>query len=693
MSGSASRNPFPDGLLFSTTGPAPIPSVPGFSTTNLQEAGVDEADPIQFDGEFLYVAATGSAGGPPAAAIRILRASDDPARAEEVGEIEIPGIAAVRGLYVLLGRAGAGDVRLLVLGWAPGSAEPGPGSPLPWDWSHSQTSLHLFDVRDPVRAQELWSLVLDGELVASRRVEETLHLVTRATPVFPRVDASAPAGEAELLGLQEQVQRASRADLLPRVAVDGAESQPQVSPDRCLLGIADSYGLYRTPVLVTITSIDLRRPRQLGSLCMGAVPEQVYSSTESLYLVFRAGGPTVIHKFAYTPRGPEYRGVGAVSGPVVGAQQGFSLGEHQGVLGVVTDQALGGDGFIPNVPRPIPGLPPIAPRPIPGLPIALPPAPPGGSVPQPTPPGAIGLLPALPVVVLQLPMSVEVPVLIPPPAISLPIPDPVGSDEPELGRYRLTLLRESQGERFLLEEVSHLPSPAEPEPIGKPGDFIHGVRFMGERLYVVTYRKVDPLYAIDLRDPEAPRIVGQLQVPGFSDYLHPIGSGLLLGVGFDTLPDERNDWFQGIKVELFDVSDPAALQSLDAVAVGRRGSHSAALGDHHAVSHLPAGADGIHRFAVPIQVHDREPLPSDRPTTRFPWLHTGLYLFEVDETAAELREVGALVAAEPVPGGAAPGQGTQGDRSVLQGAAVHYVHGGRVWSAPWEAPEDAFGPQ
>ena len=164
--------------------------------------------------------------------------------------------------------------------------------------------------------------------------------------------------------------------------------------------------------------------------------------------------------------------------------------------------------------------------------------------------------------------------------------------------------------------------------------------------------------------------------------------------GFDTLPDVRNDWFQGIKVELFDVSDPSVLRSIDAIAVGRRGSQSTALREHHAVSHLPAAADGIHRFGVPIQVHDREPRPDDQPMTGFPWLHTGLYLFEVEEdtAGAELREVGAVIA-EAAGEARSARQQTTGDRSVIQGSAVHYVHGGAVWSAPWDAPEEAVGPQ
>ena len=63
------------------------------------------------------------------------------------------------------------------------------------------------------------------------------------------------------------------------------------------------------------------------------------------------------------------------------------------------------------------------------------------------------------------------------------------------------------------------------------GERIYGVRFMGERGYVVTFRQIDPLYTLDLSDPTAPKVVGELKIPGYSAYLHPVGENLLLGIG------------------------------------------------------------------------------------------------------------------------------------------------------------------
>ena len=65
------------------------------------------------------------------------------------------------------------------------------------------------------------------------------------------------------------------------------------------------------------------------------------------------------------------------------------------------------------------------------------------------------------------------------------------------------------------------------------GERIYSVRFIGEVGYVVTFRQVDPLYTVDLAHPEKPRVIGELKVPGYSAYLHPVGPGRLLGVGQD----------------------------------------------------------------------------------------------------------------------------------------------------------------
>lgn len=138
-----------------------------------------------------------------------------------------------------------------------------------------------------------------------------------------------------------------------------------------------------------------------------------------------------------------------------------------------------------------------------------------------------------------------------------------------------------------------------------PGETMHSVRFMGSRAYLVTFRTVDPLFALDLSNPKAPRVLGQLKIPGFSDYLQPWSDTLLIGFGKDTVESGNMAYYKGLKLSLFDVSDPLNPKELYSYKIGDRGSSSQVLNDHRAllfsrerniigipvtVMQLPAGA-------------------------------------------------------------------------------------------------------
>jgi uncharacterized secreted protein with C-terminal beta-propeller domain len=107
---------------------------------------------------------------------------------------------------------------------------------------------------------------------------------------------------------------------------------------------------------------------------------------------------------------------------------------------------------------------------------------------------------------------------------------------------------------------------------------IYSVRFMGDMAYVVTFRQTDPLYTLDLSVPSAPAIVGELKILGYSAYLHPVGDGLLLGIGQDATDTGQ---IKGTQVSLFDVSDPANPTRLDQITLSE-GSSSQVEYDHHA---------------------------------------------------------------------------------------------------------------
>lgn len=118
---------------------------------------------------------------------------------------------------------------------------------------------------------------------------------------------------------------------------------------------------------------------------------------------------------------------------------------------------------------------------------------------------------------------------------------------------------------------------------GLPGETLHGIRFVGTTAYAVTFLQTDPFYVIDLATPSAPSVVGEVKLPGFSSYLHPVAEGLVVGFG----PDEDGT----IAAKLFDVSDPTAPTVTGTVSLGQE---SPIAWDHHAFLGLGEG-----RFAVP----------------------------------------------------------------------------------------------
>jgi uncharacterized secreted protein with C-terminal beta-propeller domain len=133
---------------------------------------------------------------------------------------------------------------------------------------------------------------------------------------------------------------------------------------------------------------------------------------------------------------------------------------------------------------------------------------------------------------------------------------------------RLTVL-DTDGDS--LDEVGHLGG------LGI-GEEVKSVRFVEHLAYVVTFRTTDPLYALDLSDPRSPRMLGELKIPGFSEYLHPVGAGLLIGVGRQADPVTGMD--EGLKISLFDISDPTAMAEVDQIVLGDGWSQVAA--DHKA---------------------------------------------------------------------------------------------------------------
>lgn len=164
-------------------------------------------------------------------------------------------------------------------------------------------------------------------------------------------------------------------------------------------------------------------------------------------------------------------------------------------------------------------------------------------------------------------------------------------DEDEDGNFRLATTRsrnftmgtgasESYSNLFILSPELKLLGSVENLA---PGERIYSVRFLGKRAYLVTFKQTDPLFVIDLSNATAPKLLGELKVPGFSNYLHPYDENTLIGLGKDVQTDVYgNIKTGGVKLSLFDVSDPANPRELDTYVAGAAGSDSLALYNHKA---------------------------------------------------------------------------------------------------------------
>ena len=144
----------------------------------------------------------------------------------------------------------------------------------------------------------------------------------------------------------------------------------------------------------------------------------------------------------------------------------------------------------------------------------------------------------------------------------------IASAEQEKTRNHLFVLDESMNIVGSIEDLAR-------------GESIYSARFMGDTGYFVTYRQVDPLFTVDLSTPSEPKILSELKVPGFSNYLHPFGDGLLLGFGQNS--DEESGEIQGLKLSMFDTSDPAAVAEKHSELLGKKYMWSNAIGNHKAI--------------------------------------------------------------------------------------------------------------
>jgi hypothetical protein len=484
--------------------PAATPNGGGgqdFSTTNVQEAGVDEPDVVKTDGRTVFVVAAGRL-------FAVDARSDTP---RVLGSRDLGGYGQellLRGdrLVVLSGAGVYGDVIM------PPAVGPGVRAARVPAYSGGSSTLREVDVSDPAKMRVVRTLEVEGSYVSARLTGRTARVVFSSPPraiydVMPVTDA----GERRA-AIRRSTTPKWRPSYTVRRGTRGRAARRALVACRSIRRPAEFAGLNSLTVLTLDLDAGIDPVDSDAILTDG---QTVYGSPTSLYLATQKlieqtpgaeeppqGLVSEIHKFdASTAGETAYRASGTVTGSILNQ---FSLSEQGGFLRVATTDS--------------------------------------------------------------------------------PLWWSPGQNRPESESF-VTVLAEQGRTLAPVGRVGGL---------GK-GERIYAVRFIGDKGYVVTFRQVDPLFVVGLADPEKPRLLGSLDLLGYSAYLHPVGADLLLGVGQAANEQGRT---QGTQLSLFDVSDASQPRRVAQHAVGSQSSSDVEF-DHHAFLFWPAADLAV----LPVQMY------------------------------------------------------------------------------------------
>jgi hypothetical protein len=470
------------------TGARPVRSASG---TNNQVAGVDEADIVKHDGQYVYFAVNG--------ALRI--ASIDPPRLLSVTKLagQVKELFVENGRAVVYSSVGGNGASPCTYGYDCAFAGDG-----------SRTMISVYTLGDRTSPRLTRKMELSGSLMAARRIGNAIHTVVSDGDSPPQYETW--PGDMPYCGVVESAVKAR----FKRLSEDNERRIRRSSPRGTLPTLSD-HGAQRTlcenltrtalsdgTAFTTVVSFDLGddQARPITATVQSR-PGAVFVSESALYLSVAhqrgsgqfyglyAGVDEVsdIHKFRIgaRPSDTRYLGSGVVPGHVLNQ---FAMDEWYGYLRIATTR---------------------------------------GRVPDP---------------------NVE---------------------------SQVSILADSEhGNLIRTGAVEHL----------APGEDIRAVRFDSERGYVVTFKKTDPLFVLDLSRPHRPVVLGELKIPGFSTYMHRIDQNHLLSIGLDANDHGDFAYFDGVILQLFDVTQPTVPKLLHKEKIGTRGSSSEAITNHLAFNYF-----------------------------------------------------------------------------------------------------------
>ena len=484
--------------------------------TNLQESDVDESDILKHNGKNIFY--IGSRNDAPSSINVTSFDALTSKNKKRLTHITLDDNSSIDSFYLV-------KDRLVVLSkvYSQGMYK------MQYDNTNYQNIITIFDVSDITKIQQVAHYTMDGDLVNSRLIGDSLYVVSRFDP---KVSISYPKEYLTLTPLCEKYLSGEEEDymehnytkysscydivkeknryyrvnydnpqvkieqLLPQIIGTTIEKQALISPE----GLYAPSKLNQQASIITLSKFSVSTSEYKKSTGYMGKSHIVYASASSLYVVsseypyymdfWNTRERSMIYKFALDDE-VSYKAVGSVNGTALNQ---FALSEYKGILRIATTDGWSWDNNRTN---------------------------------------------------------------------------------------RLITLKEEQG---LLQEEGKLTG------LGKKGEVIKSVRFVGDKAYLVTFRNTDPLYTLDLSNPSAPKKVGELEVNGYSAYLHPVGEDKLLGIGQNA---DKNGRINGVKIELFDVSDFAYPTSLSQLLLGE-GTYSELEHNHKALAYR--GSDMLFAF-------------------------------------------------------------------------------------------------
>ncbi len=616
-----------------------------FSSTITQEQGVDEADRIKYDGNYLFIANNNyysyqtdnvipeeGTEKPPEelslesqtkSTVRIMeRTTGGEIRA--LSEVVIDADTSnINGLYL-------NDDTLTVLSTVAQNYSIATTLLVAEATSYAQPTFNIMfvDVSEPENTQVTSTYNFDGNIVNSRRVGDVLYIVSRYQPYIEQLPYATT--DEEKIANYTQINNTDIENLLPKYHEKNGIEQNLVNEQQCLLpeNATEKDG-YDT--IMTLTAINILDPQQVNSVCINTSTDGLYATEKSIYVygthydnsiintLETSNETSIIHKFSIDDMAISYVNSASLAGRFNWSLSNLRFSEEGNYLRVVTTTGNRSIGF----------------------------------------------------------------------------------------EHKLNVLLEANNAFTLVNQLPNAINTTAIGKVSDDGlvyEDIKAVRFFKDNAYIVTFLTTDPLYVIDLSDNNNPKITGALEIPGYSAYLHPISDGLLLGIGQNV--DENRVTFieeplgivenatfapviEGAKVSLFDISDINAPREIQSIVY--ENGYTPVEYDYKALSHVVT-ENGNHRFALPIERWQTTTV-SDGNNTFMMWQPENfLSLLEVsiNSSNASLTRIGDIIANDENKNSG--NYSSWDDRSILHNNDVYYIHGNQVWRSYWLSPEQITGP-